>query len=95
MENYIIITYFENSLGTNFEDVQGVSFYKVSDQKHAVDRLSNLQNLHYMHSVKVREYDPNTGTTKELEPYLDGFTVKLREIVPAEQKSLMQLQRGE
>lgn len=46
-------------------------------------------------NVVIRKFSPRTGEMVAVEPFLDGWDVGLREIVPAEPKTQLQMQRGE
>jgi hypothetical protein len=71
---------------------------KMHDKVQSV--LDNIENLEQgkrngrVDNIVIRRFVPRTGETSEMEPFLDGWKVSLRVKVD-EQKSLMQLQRGE
>jgi len=46
-------------------------------------------------NIMIYKFAPRTGKLTLVEPYLDGFTVKLRVVEPAEPKTQLQIQRGE
>ena len=96
MGDHILVTWTQQAEKGYGKDTDHITAFNAkTNADYAVDTLRGLREKSSVCNVKVRLYNPVTGATTELEPYLDGFAVKLREVTLAEPKTLMQEQRGE